>query len=490
MDNAYKFYLDSKSRLADGGFNLRKIATNSVELRERISESEQMVKPESPTESSQQPGEHEHDNFCTMVEEEQSTYTGSALGPPLPTCKGNQKILGMQWDADNDNLIIDVKDVAALAKRLPPTKRNVISVASKVYDPIGFICPITIQLKLLFQEICEAKGDWDNLLEGTVKHTWQKLVNNLQQVQPVNIPRCYLTSIPGKIISYELHGFCDASAKAYGAVMYLRITTAMASYVRLVIAKARVVPLAKQTIPRLELLSALILARLMNTTKRALEAAIEISQVRCWTDSKVALFWIVQQQKESKQYVQNRAEEIRSLVPLNCWNHCPGLENPADIPSRGITPTQLASSNLWWNGPSWLATQGKPSGEEDVTEMKIKEEKALENGTLSALLVHGTTNSLSNLINCKDYSRLDSLLRVTALVVKFVKVLKSRKEGDCVKKVPELTSRDIEEAQIRWIRELQCQMKSNGKFKTWNKELQLFTEKDGLMRCEGHTQSC
>ena len=48
VDNAYKFYLDSKSRLADGGFNLRKIATNSVELRERISESEQMVTISAP----------------------------------------------------------------------------------------------------------------------------------------------------------------------------------------------------------------------------------------------------------------------------------------------------------------------------------------------------------------------------------------------------------------------------------------------------------
>ena len=168
----------------------------------------------------------------------------------------------------------------------------------------------------------------------------QKLVENLREVQPVVIPRFYVSDVQEQVVSYELHGFCDAPIKAYAAVVYLRIITPNTSHVRLVISKARVAPLAKQTIPRLELLSALVLARLMNVTQKALESVIEISKIHCWTDSKVALYWITQQEKEWKQYVQSRVEEIRGLVAAAHWSHCPGVENPADIPSRGILPTQ------------------------------------------------------------------------------------------------------------------------------------------------------
>lgn len=112
--------------------------------------------------------------------------------------------------------------------------------------------------------------------------------------------------------------------------------------------------LTKQTIPWLEFLFALVLARLMSVTEKAVKSAIEISKVKYWTDSKVALYWITQQEKEWKQYVQSRMEEIRKLVPVDHWNHCPGTENPADIPSRGILPTHLTLSELWWSGPNWL----------------------------------------------------------------------------------------------------------------------------------------
>jgi hypothetical protein len=122
----------------------------------------------------------------------------------------------------------------------------------------------------------------------------------------------------------------------------------------------------------------------MNTVEKALKSVMEISKVKCWTDSKVALYWITQQEKEWKQYVQSRVEEIRSLVPAEHWCHCPGAENPADIPSRGILPTELASSELWWSGPKWLTSMENPSNgscdvmpEECRNEMKVKDQNAL-----------------------------------------------------------------------------------------------------------------
>ena len=42
---------------------------------------------------------------------------------------------------------------------------------------------------------------------------------------------------------------------------------------------------------------------------------MKIDTLLCWTDSKIAWYWIVQSQKEWKSIVQHRADEIRKLVP-------------------------------------------------------------------------------------------------------------------------------------------------------------------------------
>ena len=144
-----------------------------------------------------------------------------------------------------------------------------------------------------------------------------------------------------------MHGFCDASAEAYGAVVFLRIVTTCASYVRFVSSKTRVAPLSEQTILRLELLSAVVRFRLIHSIKEALSSEMKIDKCFCWTDSRIAWYWIVQSQKEWKPFVQHRVDERRKLVPEECWNHCPGADNPADLPSRRMNGRELENSVLW-----------------------------------------------------------------------------------------------------------------------------------------------
>ena len=67
--------------------------------------------------------------------------------------------------------------------------------------------------------------------------------------------------------------------------------------------------------------------------------------------------WIYGLDREWKPFIQNRSEEIRALVPPSGWRHCPGRNNPADAPSRGITLAELASDMTWFNGPTWLIEQ-------------------------------------------------------------------------------------------------------------------------------------
>ena len=108
-------------------------------------------------------------------------------------------------------------------------------------------------------------------------------------------------------------------------------------------------PLKRQTIPRLELLGALILARLINR----LDLTESNAKTVYWTDSTTALSWI-KNEKPWKQYVQHRVDEIRKLPSRSDWRHCPGKQNPVDLPSRGTSAKDLPNNAIWWNGPKFL----------------------------------------------------------------------------------------------------------------------------------------
>ncbi len=169
---------------------------------------------------------------------------------------------------------------------------------------------------------------WDQPLSGELLRKWHSLTSNLLEGQPISIPRYYLKDIHEEATAYSLCGFCDTSTGAYAAVVYLLVKTGANSLVRFVASKTRVAPLRTQTIPRLELLSALLLARLVRNVTYSLESELPLAQPICFTDSKVALFWIQGIDKDWKPFVQNRVLEIRKLLPVDCWRHCPGKDNP------------------------------------------------------------------------------------------------------------------------------------------------------------------
>ena len=120
----------------------------------------------------------------------------------------------------------------------------------------------------------------------------------------------------------------------------------------------------QQMIPRLELLSCLILARLVKNVQEELRDEIKLDDPLCWNDSQVALSWIINGNKDWKQFVQNRVNEIWNLVPTATWQHCPGCDNPTDIPSKGIKPMEFVSNELWIRDPEWLAEVGTHSSQD------------------------------------------------------------------------------------------------------------------------------
>ncbi len=273
----------------------------------------------------------------------------------------------------------------------------------EIYDPLGFLSPVTVRFKMLVQELCKTRLSWDQPLEGDMLTKWRNLVDDLTKSQPIVLPRCYLSGRPDDTRKCRLYGFCDASIATYAAVVYLVEETDDRRRSRFVVSNTRVSPLKAQTIPRLELLSALLLARLVASVTESLAARLSLEKPRCFTDSQVALFWITGIGKDWKSFVQNRVDEIRKLVPVESCDHCAGKENPADIPSRGLAPLEMSVHKLWRNGPEWLkapiSTAPLP---EELPEPCVVEMKASSQGAVHSLLT--STAGISQSIDCERYS--------------------------------------------------------------------------------------
>ncbi|GFY02640.1 integrase catalytic domain-containing protein [Trichonephila clavipes] len=104
------------------------------------------------------------------------------------------------------------------------------------------------------------------------------------------------------------------------------------------------------TIPRLELMACCIGARLVHSVYAALD--VPDLKIIAWSDSMVALWWL-KNHGDWSVFVANRVNEINSLVPSQFWRHVPGELNPADLLSRGISPSFIFRLSLG-EGPSWL----------------------------------------------------------------------------------------------------------------------------------------
>ncbi|XP_046865635.1 uncharacterized protein LOC124459899 [Drosophila willistoni] len=244
----------------------------------------------------------------------------------------NVKILGIPWNPVRDEFLVSTPMIAT---KQAPSKRALLSDLSKVFDPLGFVAPTTVLLKLIFQECWFSAISWDDPIPETLRRRWQAIIKELPLLSHCRISRYIAASSP----HIELCGFADASTQAYGAVIYSRVRTTNGYRSRLVAAKTRVAPLKPISIPRLELNAALLLSRLLKLVTESL--TIPISSSHCWTDSEIVLHWLSSPPRRWNTYVCHRVAEIVEDYPRRCWNHVRSEENPADCASRGLSLSQL-----------------------------------------------------------------------------------------------------------------------------------------------------
>lgn len=236
-------------------------------------------------------------------------------------------VLGLYWNLSTDKFFYKIRDIGE--NDILWTKRKILSKIGKMYDPHGFLGPIIMRGKLIIQELWKDHMDWDEEVKGEIKSNWKLFHNDLANIHIISINRWMGTLNDTKM---QLHGFCDASEKGYGAVIYSRVRDGAKYRTELIISKSRVAPLKVITIPRLELCAADLLTKLMELAIPVFSEGREIQNF-CWSDSQVVLHWIKKPAISFKRYVANRVEKIQTIsdeLKLK-WKWVKGEDNPADL---------------------------------------------------------------------------------------------------------------------------------------------------------------
>lgn len=212
------------------------------------------------------------------------------------------RTLGVMWNSANDCITYAVKQLDSAA---PITKRSISSEIAKIYDPLGLLEPVIILAKML----------WDESLPINVHTEWMQYYTQLPLLNNVIFHR---RTIISNVVRIEMHGFCDASEKAYGACVYLRSTDSYDQVeTNLLMAKSKVAPLKSQSILRLELCGALLLTSIIQTARQALHLTID--RTVFWTDSTIVLHWLKTSPHLLKTFVANRVSEIQSRTSGSRW---------------------------------------------------------------------------------------------------------------------------------------------------------------------------
>lgn len=339
-----------------------------------------------------------------------------------------QRSLGVFWNLETDAFTYKVS-----VPDKPFTRRGVLSVVNSIYDPLGLAAPVLLDGRLLLQRLV-AMGKkktstvslgWDDPLPEELASGWQRWKTALPDLQNVSIPRCLHPVHFSPTTKAEIHAFSDASQRAIGVAVYLRLFNPKGEVcVSLMFGQAKVAPINPISVPRLELCGAVLAVQAVDRITKEIDIAI--ADTVFYTDSRVVLGYICNESRRFHIYVANRVQTIRKISSPDQWRYVESSNNPADLATRGLHPKDLAESS-WLRGPEFLRNTSETSipGEEkallsaDDPEVR-KEPKLVMTRTM---LTESPTMGAERF---KRYSSWSSLRRAIAVLIAKVKSQKER----------------------------------------------------------------
>ncbi|KAK9879018.1 hypothetical protein WA026_003831 [Henosepilachna vigintioctopunctata] len=429
-----------------GGFELRKWLSNDKRLLENL------------------PATHAVNNVPVLNLNLDSTF---------------QKILGLNWNSSFDCFSFSNLDITPTC-----TKRSILSCVARIFDPLGYLTPCIISLKILIQTLwCQGKS-WDSNPGDDICNKFSKFRKEIHYFSELRIPR-YFDSILNH--RCDLIGFCDSSESAYCAVVYVRIYYENASKTFFVCAKSKVAPIKKLSIPRLELCAAVLLSKLILFVTNSYENIIKFSNTYAFSDSTVALTWIKSSPHKWKNFVSNRTSYIQDIIPPERWFYVASEHNPADVGTRGISPAALVSCSLWLDGPSSQFIDSESNYEYNSIEYEVINESAK-----SCLVTYVPEEDFVNVLLYK-FSSLPKILRIICYILRFITNLKLESKNERVYTNNAITSSELHNAlkiisktvqQSVFHREIEL-LSSKGMIPKAFRKLSPFIDETGLLRVGG-----
>ena len=252
--------------------------------------------------------------------------------------------LGHRWDKVND--VIQVKFIISLPEHKTITKCVAASIVAKIWDLNGSYLPVTIKYRIDLQLLWQQGFNWEEELPEEYGEIWRANVLEMEKLKDVILERCLQPADASG--SPQLHAFSDGGDMAYGTCIFLRWPTSIGIRLVFVAAKAFVAPLKRKTVPRLELMGAVAMSRLVSEVSRSL-VDYRFERFVFWTDSEIVLYWLNSPSFKFKPFVSSRIQEIQDSHPE--WQqqvrYVPSTDNPADCLTKPIPPERLKA---WHEG--------------------------------------------------------------------------------------------------------------------------------------------
>ena len=320
--------------------------------------------------------------------------------------KDKYLVLGVEWNRKQDTISINLPmNWHERVNGSSLTRRELLSIVASIYDPLGLVSPVTVDLRKLLQEAWRAKTSWDGQLPEILHARFTNLLQLLPDAFQLKVPRAIFRK------GYHLHVFSDASSQAYGTVAYT--VDYQLSNSNLLSSKVKVAPIkSKLTIPKLELAALTLSARLANN----LVKLHEFRSVTLWCDSMVCIAWTKRPNASKDVFVANRANEITNTqFPIK---YVPTKDNPADMLSRGMSLSNSQNATRWLQGPEWLGDPERfPEEAEDInvslcTSLESRPHPEAENNNLPSSQVP--------LFNLYYTNNLQFIINVVRTVVRFI----------------------------------------------------------------------
>ena len=383
---------------------------------------------------------------------------------------GKEAVLGVLWDPGPDVLECEIKLTVQAA---PVTKRMMLSVIMRIFDPLGLLTPVTVRLKMMVRKVwsCDPKVGWDDALPNAMQGEWARLVDELNQAEKISFPRSITPN--GAKGTPILVIFSDGSIDAYGAVAYARWEIHGGGFcARIIAARSRMAPLKTIDIVRIELCGAVLSARLRATIGKQMN--MEFARVVHVVDSEIVKAMIHKESYGFNTFASNRIGEIHAATAVEEWYWVPGKLNVADITTRG-SPLSEVNERLWQEGPEFLNRPQEewPTKNIPRNDVVLPERKQKFVGVIEA----STEPTLLDCFKLERFTKWKLLIHTTARVLLFCKRFKARRP---LRMDPEVE--DIKNAERLWIMEAQNSLQID-KLKTLRP-----TTEDGIVVVGGRTE--